>query len=145
MLLESFKEIWYLDLQQWTGIFPPPPAGALLRNGHWCHLGFDGSGRLKPFGRPRWLLRHRNLVRRRRLQEHTVAVGEGAVLLHAEDQVVLFKSGDGMAGGAGAEAGVFHDLGDGVEEKFLVSSAAPGLVAAQDQQHLELGTVEVGR
>jgi hypothetical protein len=38
-----------------------------------------------------------------------------------------------------------HDLGDGVGEGLLVSSAAPALVAAQDQQDFEFGTVEVGK
>ena len=45
----------------------------------------------------------------------------------------------------GQRPGVFHDLGDGVGEGFLLSSAAPRLVAAQDQQHLEFGAVEVGK
>jgi hypothetical protein len=59
--------------------------------------------------------------------------------------VVFVEAGDGLADGAGAEAGVFHDLGDGVGEGLLVSSAAPGLAAAQDQQDFEFGTVEVGK
>ena len=67
------------------------------------------------------------------------------MLRHAEDQVVLFEAGDGLADGAGAEAGVFLDLGDGVWEGFLVSSAALRLVAAQDQQDFEFGAVEVGK
>ena len=50
-----------------------------------------------------------------------------------------------MADGAGAEAGVFLDLGDSVWERFLLPSAALGLVAAQDQQHFEFGAVEVGK
>jgi hypothetical protein len=84
-------------------------------------------------------------MRRRRLQEHAVAVGESAVFRHAQDQVVFVEAGDGLADGAGTEAGVFHDLGDGVGEGFLVSSAAPGLAAAQDQQDFEFGAVEVGK
>jgi hypothetical protein len=65
------------------------------------------------------------------------------VLLHAQDQVVFVEAGDGLADGAGAEAGVFLDLGDGVGEGFLVPSAVPDLVAAQNQQNFEFGTVEV--
>jgi len=67
------------------------------------------------------------------------------VFRHAQDQVVFVEAGDGVADGAGAEAGVFHDLGDGIWEGFLVSSAAPGLVEAQDEQHFEFGSVEVGK
>ena len=67
------------------------------------------------------------------------------MLLHAEDQVVFVEAGNGLADGAGAEAGVFHDLGDGIWEGFLVSSAAPRLVAAQDQQDFEFGAVDVGK
>jgi len=59
--------------------------------------------------------------------------------------MVLFKTGNGLADGAGAKAGVSHDLGDGVGEGFLVSSAAPGLVVAQHQQDFEFGAVEVGK
>ena len=55
------------------------------------------------------------------------------------------EAGDRLADGAGAEAGVFLDLGDGVGEGFLVPSAALRLVAAQDQQHFEFGAVEVGK
>ena len=64
---------------------------------------------------------------------------------HAQDQVEFVEAGDGLADGAGAEAGVFHDLGDGVGEGFPISSAAPGLAAAQHQQHFEFGAVEVGK
>jgi len=67
------------------------------------------------------------------------------VFRHAQDQVEFVEAGDGLADGAGAEAGVFHDLGDGVGEGFLVPSAAPGLVVAQDQQNFEFGAVEVGK
>ena len=61
------------------------------------------------------------------------------MLLRAQDQVLFLEAGDGLADGAGAEAGVFHDLGDGVWEGFLVPSAAPGLVPAKDQQDFEFG------
>ena len=67
------------------------------------------------------------------------------MLLHAQDQVVFVEAGDGLADGAGREAGVFHDLGDGVGEGFLVPSATLTLVAAQDQQDFEFGAVEVGK
>ena len=67
------------------------------------------------------------------------------MLRYAQDQVVFVKAGNGLTDGAGAEPGVFHDLGDGVREGFLVSSAALALVVAQDQQHLELGTVKVAK
>ena len=67
------------------------------------------------------------------------------MLRHAQDQVVFVEAGNGLADDAGAEAGVFHDLGDGIWEGFTISSAAPGLVAAQHQQHFEFGTVEVGK
>ena len=45
----------------------------------------------------------------------------------------------------GAEAGVFHDLGDGVGEGLLVPCAAARLMAAQDQQHFEFGAVKLGK
>jgi hypothetical protein len=67
------------------------------------------------------------------------------VLRHAQDQVEFVEAGDCLADGAGAEAGVFLDLGDSVWERFLVPSAAPGLVAAQDQQHFEFGAVKLGK
>ena len=67
------------------------------------------------------------------------------MLRHAQDQVVFVEAGDGLADGAGAEAGVFHDFGDGVGEGFLVPSAAPRLLAAQDEQDFEFGSVEVGK
>ena len=46
---------------------------------------------------------------------------------------MFVEAGDGLADGAGAEAGVFLNLGDGVGEGFLVPSAALGLVVAQHQ------------
>ena len=143
---ETFKEIWSFDMQQGRNCFPPPPACALLRR-HRPHrrLDFDGFGSFRPFGRPCRLLCHLDLLRRRWLQEHPVAVGERAVFRHAQDQVVFVEAGDGLADGAGAEAGVFHDLGDGVGEGSLVPSAAPALVAAQHQQDFEFGAVEVGK
>ena len=56
---------------------------------------------------------------------------------------MFVEAGDGHADGAGAEADVFCDLGDGVWEGLLVSSAVPGLAAAQDQQDFEFGAVEL--
>lgn len=59
--------------------------------------------------------------------------------------MVLLEALDGLADCPGAEAGVVHDLGDGVGEGFLVPSAASGLMAAKDEQHLEFGAAEVGK
>jgi hypothetical protein len=59
--------------------------------------------------------------------------------------VVFLEAGNGLADGAGAETGVFLDLRDGVWERLLCPSATPGLMAAQDQQDFEFGSVEVGK
>jgi hypothetical protein len=143
---ESFKEIRSFHMQQWTRFFAPPPADSLIRR---CrplrHFDLDDLGRPRPFGRPRRLLCQRDLLRRRWLQKHAVAVGERAALLQAQDQVEFVEAGDGLADGAGTEAGVFLDLGDGIREGFLVPSAAPGLVPAQDQQDFEFGAMEAGK
>jgi hypothetical protein len=48
----------------------------------------------------------------------------GAAARSTQDQVEFVEAGDGLADGAGAEAGVFHDLADGVWEGLLCPSAA---------------------
>ena len=67
------------------------------------------------------------------------------MFLHAQDQVVFLEAGDGLADGAGAEAGVFLDLGDGIGKGFLGPSGAPRLVVTQHQQHFELGAMQEGK